>query len=335
MRNIFLSSTAVVLLAAVGTVQAATLDDYLIVGRYVNDTAVDTSNYELGKISDLDAGNYEEVRDPGVGPSVGQSDDARIAILDTSGTVKMSDVNVYGTGSTGIDCAGSYNNCTDSGGNLSNTTYNGSAMNDANGVDGNVNMDELNATIDLAATWVAGLSNTGSIATSDGKITGDLTVNLSAGLNVLDFSGTNGNDVLVENGSLIFQGGADDYAVVLVDADSNFLTSNGNLVIGNGGIGLNNVVIVSQRQGTDANFGISNSYINGVALWDLGGDVQNNMSLDNVIGCTQLVGDDVDIQNVRLQQCAFNTSVIPIPAAAWLFGSGIAVLGWLRRKVTV
>ncbi len=31
----------------------------------------------------------------------------------------------------------------------------------------------------------------------------------------------------------------------------------------------------------------------------------------------------------------YNFSVVPIPAAAWLFGSALAGLGWLRRKQTV
>jgi hypothetical protein len=29
---------------------------------------------------------------------------------------------------------------------------------------------------------------------------------------------------------------------------------------------------------------------------------------------------------------AYNTAVTPIPAAAWLFGSGLAVLGFVGRK---
>jgi len=29
---------------------------------------------------------------------------------------------------------------------------------------------------------------------------------------------------------------------------------------------------------------------------------------------------------------AFGTSVVPIPAAAWLFGSALLGLGWMRRK---
>jgi hypothetical protein len=31
----------------------------------------------------------------------------------------------------------------------------------------------------------------------------------------------------------------------------------------------------------------------------------------------------------------FSASVVPVPAAAWLFGSVLAGLGWMRRKQTV
>jgi len=336
MDKVFIKAT-VISLAFTSSSLAATLDDYLIVGRYMNDTAVDASNYELGQISTLDSGNYESVSSPGVGPSTGSFNDARIAILENDGTVQMSDITMLGTGATGIDCAGSYNDCTDGGGNLSNTTYNGSAIGNGSGVLGNQDLSLVQSFIGTARSWASGLSVTGSIDTDDGTLKGDTIVNLSAGVNVFDFTDNGGSltfekDIKVEDGSLIFQGAATDYAVVLVNEGSNFLTSNGNLVIGDGGIGLNNVVIISQNQGTDANFNISNSYINGVSLWDLGGDVQNNLSVDNAIGCTQLVGDDVDIQNVRLNRCAFNTSVIPLPPALVLFPSGLAVLAWVRRR---
>jgi hypothetical protein len=102
------------------------------------------------------------------------------------------------------------------------------------------------------------------------------------------------------------------------------------LVIGNGGIGLNNVLIVGDDS-SQQQFDISNTNINGVALWDLsGGD--SNLSVDNMSGCTQLVGSDVDISNVRLSRCAFDASVIPIPGAVWLFGSAIGLLGWFRAR---
>lgn len=332
LSKILLGMVFVVSTLFINVVQSATLSDYLIVGRYVNDTAVDTSNYELGSISSL-SGAGPSVSSPGVGPSTGVTNDARIAILNSTGTVKMSDVDVLGTGATGIDCAGSYNNCTDNGSNLSNTDYNGSAMGSSNGVAGNVDLSGVSSDISDAQTWLNGLSLTGSIATSGGDINSDVVVNLVSGLNVLDFSGAGGSDITVA-ADLIFQGGADAFAVVLVNDGANFKTSNGNLVIGNGGIGLNNVVIVSGNDGTDGSIDLSNSFINGVALWDLGPTLENNLSLDNVTGCTQLVGDDVDIQNVRLSKCAFTGGEVPVPGAIWLFGSALGLLGWMRRKAS-
>lgn len=311
------------------TSQAATLNDYLIIGQYVNDTAVDVSNYELGKVSSLQSPTIDG---PGVAPTTSSTPtyDGDIAVTSTSGTVKLSDVNVYGT--IGIDCAASYNACTDSGNNLSNTNYNDSTISSSNGINGGVDLSGLNAEIAALTTFVAGLSATGSIATSSGVISSNTVVNLSSGVSVFDFSGTGGNDIEVNNdANLIFQGAADAFAVVLVNDNALFKVSNGNLLIGDGGILSNNVVIISQTSGTGANIDLSNANINGVALWDLGGDLAN-ISLDNVSGCTQLLGDDVDIQNVRLSQCAFNTTVVPIPAAAWLFGSALLGLGWMRRK---
>jgi hypothetical protein len=29
-----------------------------------------------------------------------------------------------------------------------------------------------------------------------------------------------------------------------------------------------------------------------------------------------------------------NANVVPIPAAVWLFGSGLGLLGWFRRRVS-
>ena len=30
---------------------------------------------------------------------------------------------------------------------------------------------------------------------------------------------------------------------------------------------------------------------------------------------------------------AWSIAVVPIPAAAWLFGSALGVMGWMRRKI--
>jgi hypothetical protein len=203
------------------------------------------------------------------------------------------------------------------------------SISDGDGINDNVDFTTLNSEIAAVTSFVNGISAgdiTGTISTNSGDIDSDKVVNLSAGLNILDFDTT--SDITVK-ANLIFQGGADAFAIVLVDDAQAFKTSQGNLVIGDQGIGLNNVLIVA----TGSNqFDISNTTINGVALWDLSSDNFSNLSVDNMSGCTQLVGNDVDIQNVRLSTCGFDVSVIPIPGAVWLFGSGLALLAWIRRK---
>lgn len=73
-----------------------------------------------------------------------------------------------------------------------------------------------------------------------------------------------------------------------------------------------------------------------------GGSVIQNLTLDsnlttyNITGMTGLTSLELsfdgstyfapyDLDNISL-------NVVPIPAAVWLFGSGLAMLGWLRRR---
>jgi hypothetical protein len=321
--------------AVLSVASAATIDNYLIVGNQINESTVDVSNYELGLVSAL-PGSAPAVNSPGVAPTVSTTPtyDGNVAVTQTDGTIKLSDVDIYA--GTGVDCAGTYADCTDSGSNLSNVDYDDAAggsglrsISDGDGINDNVDFTTLNSEIAAVTSFVNGISAgdiTGTISTNSGDIDSDKVVNLSAGLNILDFDTT--SDITVK-ANLIFQGGADAFAIVLVDDAQAFKTSQGNLVIGDQGIGLNNVLIVA----TGSNqFDISNTTINGVALWDLSSDNFSNLSVDNMSGCTQLVGNDVDIQNVRLSTCGFDVSVIPIPGAVWLFGSGLALLAWIRRK---
>ena len=327
----------------VSGIRAATLEQYLIVGMQSGDTAHDASNYELGRVSD-NADSAPTVSGPGVGPTISNTPtyDGNVAIVSSSGEVKFSDMKIYAD--IGVDCAGNYSNCTDSGSNFSNTKYDNAAGGTGlrsigstpDGVNASHDMTLLLNNLATVRAFINDLDAgdvTGSIFTSGGDIDSNQTVSLDSGLNILDFSGlSSGTDITVK-ANLIFQGAADAYAVVLVPDESLFKTSQGNLVIGDGGIGLNNVVIVSLADDNATHFDLSNTDINGVSLWDLGYG-GGSVSLDNVSGCTQLVGDDVDVQNVRLSRCAFKVSVIPIPAAVWLFGSALMGLGWIGKRKT-
>ena len=370
--------------------QASSLNDYLLVGQFINDTGVDVSNYELGRVGALaasaptDFGTVNSVS--GIGPTldtpfVDDADqdwgynnttgnaqyDGNVAITSATGTVKLSDVNIYAD--RGIDCPGLFSTCTNgtSETTSANSDIDGTGSNnqydDAQGGNGlrtlgprpfgvtgedGVNANEsvrlagVQSEIETVRTFVTGLdanSITNFIMTKDGgsgDIEVDTLVDAGPGLSIWTFdSGT--NDITVK-ANLIFNGGPNTFILVLVNDGALFKTSQGNLIIGDGGIGLNNVMIASRNpslSSTVANIDLSNSNINGVSLYDVGtgGIGMSNLSADNVSGCTQFVGNDVDIQNVRLSRCAFNTSVIPVPAAAWLFGSALLGLGWVRLRM--
>jgi hypothetical protein len=321
----------------------ALLDQYLVVGQspsaYSVGVAVSSGN-ELGAVNAL-PGSAPAVPSPGVSPTLGTFYDGNVAITSGTGWVNMQDVDVYAD--IGIDCAPPYSFCTNSGSFFSNTDYDDAAggaglraISQGDGINGSVGLGALVTEIDDARDALAALGTfDGLISTSSGVISSNQVVNLSAGVNIIGFSGVGSNDISLNNASLIFQGPAGAKAIVLVPDGSNFKVSNGNLVIGNGGIGLNDVVIVSLTADTDTHFDLSNSILNGVALWDLGeadDGIYGQVVFNNVGGCTQVVGDKVNFNDVNLSRCGFAAAVVPVPPAIWLLGSAVGLLGWMRQR---
>ena len=64
----------------------------------------------------------------------------------------------------------------------------------------------------------------------------------------------------------------------------------------------------------------------GVYQLTVGADGGGGSVEDEIVTSTRLqTQDDFDITNL--------THPIPIPAAVWLFGSGLGLLGWMKRKL--
>ena len=119
-----------------------------------------------------------------------------------------------------------------------------------------------------------------------------------------------------------------------VEDDANMKVSNSAIVVGDGGIGLDDVMFFSDKDDNDTHFDLSNVVLNGVALWDLSdyGD-PSEISFDNVQGCMQAVGNKLNTgQNVRLTRCSFSTTPIPEPGTGFLLGTGLAALALGRRQ---
>lgn len=94
--------------------------------------------------------------------------------------------------------------------------------------------------------------------------------------------------------------------------------------ISGGGVSFNDLKNVSGDINGDSNVWTTVSYST-----ILGPDVSGGYTLQFAAVCGAVAACDADIfiDNVSIQ-----ADVVPIPAAVWLFGSGLGLLGWMRRK---
>ena len=303
------------------------------------------------------AGNVPDIPSNAAPVFQGISGDGNIAIVSPDGVFNLQDVGVYADPNIGIQCAQGVAGCDDG---TQNSFFNDPNQfpntfdtNTQTGVDVNPNdadqstrIDEPNSAgvtgnIDFtaliqevfvdAANEIMNLAQTGVLNTNSGTIDSDTTVNLMSGLNVIDIL-TSGNDFLLDNANLVIDGPSDAFAIFRVPDDANFLVSQANILIGDGGIGLNNVLFFSKKPDNDQHFNFSSAVLNGVAFWSVarqGGEI----NIDNAQGCVQLVADKVTLNNVRFTRCAFDPpNVVPVPASTIFLGTGLGILAWSRRK---
>ena len=78
-----------------------------------------------------------------------------------------------------------------------------------------------------------------------------------------------------------------------------------------------------RRSDNRQHINVNDAIINGAAFWDMsmtGGEVTFN----NVQGCTQIVGDKINLNDVRLNSCG--AMIVPEPSTGLLLAFGFAGL---------
>lgn len=257
-----------------------------------------------------------------------------IAITDSNGDIELSNVRVEGTIDT---TSASLSDVTNG---LSNTTH--------QGINLSTDFTQLKSDLTTAKSWIEGLSAT---QTRTDNIKGNYTFYLSEGLNVIDL-GISGSDFQIDGDGF----GNETITIakapgVTGDVTAIFRVVNGKsfkvsqAIIDNATGETGNVMFYSGSSApspTVQAFNLSNmrtyagntiptpgdvTGIKSVSFWALGEHAEIN--INNAIGCTQLVADKINLNDVDLQLCAFDPDMgegtpIPLPAAVW---SGVALLG--------
>ena len=183
-------------------------------------------------------------------------------------------------------------------------------------------VDELAA----ARTAIPLLSLSGTLP--GGALSSDWTIVLSdPGFYVLDVApvpNSESTDWDLGIYDILIDGVAGSSLIIRFDG-FNMLTSDSFIGIGDGGIGLHNVLFYTDRgddlpdpdTGTHYAFN-GNTVFNGVAFWDLSATYSTTKIGGNSQGCVQLIGDSIVLNNVRYNNCAFNPTSVPEPSTLLL-----------------
>lgn len=275
-------------------------------------------------------------------------------------------------GSRGFDCAGPRTICNGgvSGNSVpSSSDYNLSATGtsvtpEILGIDGandamyyNVDLADVATSIETTRNLFLDIS-----ATLQGNSVGTTGYDVVLRQDLTEFSGTKAFDFTAQDdgffvldlktsadkwelssNTLSFDVNPEQYVVLLLDSGKEFSMTSSAL-FETGGDQLNNIaVFVDGVPDQKQSFSIQSSMWNGVSFYDFDNDKSRNLTyISSSVGCGHFVNDHIQTTESSFTQCAFdlkdptdpNPTVIPIPAAAWLFGSalmGMVGIGVRRR----
>ncbi|RIL07810.1 MAG: hypothetical protein DCC71_01625 [Proteobacteria bacterium] len=300
---------------------------YLLVGTGDADvagTTVAVSNFELGA-------NVAAVPMPGltlVEPipldalpvPTGVTGDGDVAIVDPGGRFDVANLAIEGA--FGFACAASAAACNDG---VSDTTFDGLPF-PANGLTGGVAFGAVLADLAAARSQIPALPRDALLSFPGGEW--DLArIDLGPGLTVFDID-TGGDDLLLANRNVVIDGPPGAQAIFRVPDAANFLISQAAILVGDGGIAPGSVLFYSDRPDNAAHFNFSSALVNGVAFWSLG-QSGGEASFDNVQGCTQVIGDKLNLSDVRLTRCAF---AVPEPGAGALAAVALGAVALLAAR---
>jgi hypothetical protein len=305
--------------------------EFVLVGTgdaEVSGTTIAVSNFQIGA-------NEAAVPMPGLTlvepiPSdtlavpIGVTGDGNMALTDPASTFNFSNLDIRGD--LGVHCAGSASSCDDG---ASNTTSNGSSF-PGSGLTGDVDFAGLRAGLGAERTAIPALPGDELLQFDGGDWDTSLRIEIAPGLTVFDID-TDGNDLLLQNRNLVIDGPADARAIFRIPDAANFLVSQATILLGDGGIEPGSVLFYTDKPDNDAHFSFSNAVVNGVAFWDLG-DASGEVAFDNVQGCTQVIGDKLNLNDVRLTRCAFVD--VPEPSRPLLLATAAVMWGLRMRRGT-
>lgn len=180
------------------------------------------------------------------------------------------------------------------------------------------------------STITGGGNSNGSATLTDGpanSLSGvTQTLTLPEGLSVIDIE-TDENDFLISEANFIIDGPAGSSVIFRLPDGESMLINNSNILLGDGGIGRNNILFYTDQDEESTHFSVSNAILNGIALWSLG-DNGGDINVSNSQGSVQLVADIVDMDDVRFTRWSFIG--VPEPATATVLLIGIA--GYAARR---